>query len=204
MKVGHILYKVNNLDEAVARFKQDGFTVEYGKKKNPYNALIYFSEGPYLELIGNMKLPWIVNFFLKQFGKRKLVERINSWHYSEEGLIGLCIENYYSDLEKEKKIFKNNGQQFFEKRSKRLDVKNRPLKFKVLFPDEIQIPFLMTCFNIDPKPKNYTHPNGIKAISNISFGTKEELIPMIQELCDDKILKLFIGNGVKGLKYKKT
>lgn len=45
MKVSHILYKVNDLDEAVRDWSKEGFTVEYGKTKNPYNAIIYFSEG---------------------------------------------------------------------------------------------------------------------------------------------------------------
>ena len=28
-----------------------GFAVQYGRKKNPINALIYFSNGPYIELL---------------------------------------------------------------------------------------------------------------------------------------------------------
>lgn len=61
----------------------------------------------------------------------------------------------------------------------------------------------MTYFNIDPKPKNFTHPNGVKRIKGISFGTKEEFIPLINELCDDKALKLFLGDSVKDLEYEK-
>ena len=44
MKVGHILYKVNNLEDAVIKFREQGFKVEYGSKSSPHNALIYFSE----------------------------------------------------------------------------------------------------------------------------------------------------------------
>lgn len=36
MKVSHILYKVKDLDEAVRKYRADGFVVEYGKpKKSP-------------------------------------------------------------------------------------------------------------------------------------------------------------------------
>lgn len=35
MKVSHILYKVKDLDEAVRKYRADGFVVEYGKPKNP-------------------------------------------------------------------------------------------------------------------------------------------------------------------------
>jgi len=61
----------------------------------------------------------------------------------------------------------------------------------------------MTYFNIDPKPKNFIHPNGIKEIKGISFGTSEKLIPLIKELCDDSILSLFVGDGVTNLVYEK-
>jgi hypothetical protein len=60
----------------------------------------------------------------------------------------------------------------------------------------------MTYFNIDPKPKNFVHPNGIKRIKRISFGTDKKHISIIEELCDDKILELFIGNGVQEVSYE--
>ncbi|MEM9141537.1 MAG: VOC family protein [Bacteroidota bacterium] len=203
MKVGHILYKVADLDKGVEDFRRQGFTVEYGTRKNRYNALIYFSEGPYLELIGDVKLPAILNFLLRLLGKGKLVERINSWHNSKEGLMALCLENYTQDLESEKTILKKHGQSFFERNTKRLDTKKRSLKFRVLFPDEMKIPFLMTYFSIDPKPKGYVHPNGISKIIGISFGTKEEYIPLIKELCDDPTLKLCVGDEVTDMEFEK-
>ena len=51
MKISHVLYKVNNLEDTVSQFRNQGFTVEYGKKDKPYNALIYFEEGPYIESV---------------------------------------------------------------------------------------------------------------------------------------------------------
>ena len=60
MKLGHILYKVDDLDRAVQEYIEKGFTVEYGRKNNPYNAVIYFAEGPYLELFYNSGMPSFV------------------------------------------------------------------------------------------------------------------------------------------------
>ena len=48
MRAGHIIYKVNDLEYSVQEWKRKGFEVEYGTPENPYNALIYFSEGPYI------------------------------------------------------------------------------------------------------------------------------------------------------------
>lgn len=55
----------------------------------------------------------------------------------------------------------------------------------------------MTYFNIDPKPKNYTHPNGVTGISKVVFGAAQGLIPIIKELCDDPMLELVEGEGIK-------
>ncbi|ROR23451.1 glyoxalase-like protein [Mobilisporobacter senegalensis] len=173
MKVSHIIYKVMNLDEAVEEFREKGFEVEYGSKKNPYNAIIYFSEGPYLELLASSGMPQIMKRVLRTFGKGRFVDRLNYWDNHEEGPCGVALENYKKDLEEEISILKKYKQSYFQMGSRRNDTKGRKLRFTCLFPDELQIPFFMTYFNIDPKPKNFIHPNGVKRIKSISFGTKE-------------------------------
>ena len=125
------------------------------------------------------------------------------WNKEKEGFIELCLENYDTDFKKEEEVLKKYKQGYFITKSKRLDPSNRLLKWKLLFPEEWRIPFLMTYFNIDPKPKKNNHPNGIKKIKIISYGTNAEFIPIINELCDDNILNLFIGNGFLNLEYEK-
>ncbi|HHF4065281.1 TPA: VOC family protein [Haemophilus influenzae] len=71
MRSGHIIYKINNLQLAVKEWRNKGFEVEYGRNKNPINALIYFSEGPYIELLQNTGMPKIVKLLSKLFGKNK-------------------------------------------------------------------------------------------------------------------------------------
>ena len=48
----------------------------------------------------------------------------------------------------------------------------------------------MTYFNIDPKPIKFVHPNGIKNIKKVNLGVTNDLISIINELCDDSILNL--------------
>ncbi|MEM7800146.1 MAG: VOC family protein, partial [Chloroflexota bacterium] len=91
MKLGHILLKVDDLDEAVKEYTEKGFTVEYGKKKNPYNALIYFAEGPYLELFHRSGMPSFAKLILKLIGKKALVDRLNRWDNAKPGLIGVAL-----------------------------------------------------------------------------------------------------------------
>ncbi len=202
VKVSHIIVKVDDLHQAVAEYQDKGFEVEFGSAKNPHNAIIYFSNGPYLELLASTGMPKIMKMILRVFGKGKFVDRLNYWDNHKEGLCGVALENYKKDLNDEKDILKKYNQGYFQMQSGRNDAKGRKLRFTGLFPDELQIPFLMTYFNIDPKPKNFTHPNGVNKIKNISFGTKEEYVPIIQELCDDPTLTLFMGNGIKDLKFE--
>ncbi|WP_313181772.1 VOC family protein [Lacrimispora sp.] len=202
MKTSHIIYKVDDLHQAVKEYKEKGFEVEYGTLKNPYNAIVYFSEGPYLELLASTGMPEFMKRILRMFGKSRLVDRLNYWDNHKGGPCGVALENYKTDLRDEKRILERNKQGYFEMRSRRNDSKGRKLRFTCLFPDEMQLPFLMTYFNIDPKPVNFIHPNGAKRIKNISFGTREELMPMIKELCDDPVLTLFTGSGIKDLEFE--
>lgn len=203
MKLGHILYKVNDLDEAVKEFTKKGFTVEYGKKKNPYNALIYFAEGPYLELFHHSGMPSFVKTILKFFGKQALVHRLNTWENAPEGLIAVALENDRFDVDIEQQILDEANLKYFKGKSGRTDAKGRKLKFRGIMPDDMEIPFFGTKFNINVRPPiDYVHPNGVKQIKSVSFGTKEKFVPVIKQLCDDDGLKLFIGEGVKDLEFE--
>jgi len=204
MKLGHIIYKVDDLDEAVKEYTKKGFTVEYGKKKKPYNALIYFAEGPYFELLENTGMPSFVKKIFRFFGKHALIDRLDTWDNSKEGLIGLALENDRLDLDIEQSILDKANLKYFKGRSGRTDTKDRKLRFMGIVPDDMQIPFFganLHSINVRP-PKDYIHPNGVKKIKSISFGTKEEFIPIINQLCDDEGLKLFIGEGVKDLEFE--
>jgi hypothetical protein len=181
-----------------------GFKVEFGSKNKPHNALIYFSEGPYIELLNKAPVPFYISLVLKLLGKGKVAKRFKYWKNVEEGFFGLCLENYEVDFKREEDILIKHGQKYFITKSSRTDPLNRILKWNLLFPYELKLPFLMTYFNINPKPKNLIHPNRVKKIKRISFGTDKNLIPIIEELCDDKILELVVGNGVHNLTYNKN
>lgn len=202
MKLGHILYKVDDLDSAVRDFRRKGFNVEYGKKKNPYNALVYFSEGPYLELFHYCGMPKAIKRILRFFGSKYLIDRLDIWDQSREGLIGVALESDKFDLIREQRILNKANVGYFKGRSGRTDTKGRKLRFQGVMPDNMEIPFFGTKFNINTRPeKGFIHPNGIRCIKNISFGTKKEFIPVIQQLTDDNGLKLFIGEGVRNLEF---
>ncbi|MDA9338171.1 VOC family protein [Flavobacteriaceae bacterium] len=193
MKVSHVLYKTNNLEASFKEFEKLGYKVVNGSRKKPHNALIYFSEGPYIELLEKAPVSSFLKVILRLLGKGKVVDRFNSWENSTEGFFEICLETNTTNFKKEEKILAKFEEGYFITNSKRIDVSNRVLKWKLLFPNQIKIPFLMTQFNINPKPKNFVHPNKIKRIKQISYSTEASIIPVINELCNDDILQLFIG-----------
>ena len=193
MKVSHVLYKTNNLEASFKEFEKLGYKVVNGSRKKPHNALIYFSEGPYIELLEKAPVSSFLKVILRLLGKGKVVDRFNSWENSTEGFFEICLENNTTNFKKEEKILAKFEEGYFITNSKRIDVSNRVLKWKLLFPNQIKIPFIMTQFNINPKPKNFVHPNKIKRIKQISYSTEASIIPVINELCNDDILQLFIG-----------
>lgn len=195
MKVSHVLFKTNDLKKTFKEFEKSGFKVEYGSKKKPHNALIYFSEGPYIEILEKAPVSSFIKLILRFIGKGYLAERFTSWENAEEGFFEICLENNTSNFRAEKKLLKQLGEKYFVTQSKRIDPMNRILKWKLLFPRQIKIPFLMTPFNIDPKPKNFIHPNKITRIQQVSYVTEPNIVGIINELCNDDRLQLSTGKG---------
>ena len=203
MKLSHILYKSNNLSKAVKQFEEEGFKVEYGSKHNPKNALIYFSEGPYIEILEKAPISNFYMIILRLIGKTHLVNRFNSWKKAEEGYFDICLETYKNDFDDEVQKLNEYKEHYFITKSSRLDPSNRLLKWKLLFPNNIYLPFFMTYFNIDPKPKNFIHPNGVKKINEVSYYTNNSLISIFKKLCDDSAIKLTNQKGEMRVSFKK-
>ena len=204
MKLSHLIYRGRTLDEAVQQFRELGFHVEYGSKHNPQNALIYFSHGPYIELLAHAPLSPLAKFALRFIAKGKVLERLQSWGEGPEGFFEICLENYEDDFRNEESILKRHGEKYFITKSKRLDEQDRLLTWKLLFPLNLKLPFLMTYFNVDPKPKDFIHPNGTKAIKHVRFGASADSLPLLRSLCDDPVLEWFEGSGFGDVTYDTT
>ncbi|MGY8792081.1 MAG: VOC family protein [Cytophagales bacterium] len=59
--LSYVLYKVSNLEGSVIEFQNRGFKVDFGSKNKSHNALIYFSEGPYIELLNKVPVPFCIH-----------------------------------------------------------------------------------------------------------------------------------------------
>lgn len=190
MKVGHILFKVQQLATAVKGFQKKGFRVEYGSRKHPHNALIYFSQGPYIELLEKAPVSALELWALKRVGHRPVSERFHLWEKAPERFFEMCLETRGPDFRQAKEILNRYGLNYFQTRSKRIDPFHRRLRWKLLFPHPHQLPFMMTPFNSNPKPQNFVHPNGVQQIKKVFYPGAPKSMKILRELCDDKILLL--------------
>ncbi len=53
----------------------------------------------------------------------------------------------------------------------------------------------MSYFNIDPKPENYVHPNGIKGISKVVYRTGRKNADALRYLVKDDVLSVVEGDN---------
>lgn len=198
MKLSHILMKVENLDEAVNAYREKGFVVEYGVKKNPYNALIYFSEGPYIELIAGVNMPGIIKVLMRLFGKGYMVDLLDRIESAKPGeYCELALENYKDNLDIERAILKKHGVESCGMPNRRNDTHGRKLRFRLAVPSTPRVPFMMTYFSVDPKPKNFVHPNGVRRVGKVTYRTDAQYFDLIRDLCDDEHLLVEEGHGIE-------
>ncbi|MCR5598612.1 MAG: VOC family protein [Lachnospiraceae bacterium] len=207
MRLGHVIYVVKDLDAAVNEWRSKGFTVEYGKIKKPINALIYFSDGPYIELLKDGGMSSAARKLMRLVGKGEFMDRFDYWADAPEGWTSLCIEKDPGGLEEEIAYLDSVGiKGTYMQNLKRIDTHNRELKYKCYFTHDYNMPFLMSYFNIDPKPREYTHPNGIRGISKVVYKTEKKNADALRHLVQDDILQVIDGDStcIESVEYMKV
>ena len=171
----------------MADFEARGFAVEYGRVKRPYNALIYFSSGPYLELLARTGMPPLLGRLLALSPRGGAARRFLSWDRGPEGLCGLCLEGDASELEEGTTLLNGKGLRL---KPKRVDPHGRELRYEVFFPDDVDLPFLMSHFSTEPRPRDFTHPNGIGSITHVAYPIPERKRDTVLRLSEDDRLEL--------------
>lgn len=190
MKINHLLYKVDNLEESVAFYRNQGFLVEYGREKNPYNALIYFPEGPYIELIHNMNMPGFLRVLLKLCGKKKFAEGMISQENAAQGFIRICFECEEGKRADACEIYKKNNIKIEKIKVKRTDTKGRQLVCNTIFPEEAELPFVKTLFSNEEELHQIKHPNGAHRIVGLEYGVLQKDKKILEDLNTDQMMKI--------------
>lgn len=207
MKIGHVIYAVKDIDKAVKEWTERGFTVEYGKTRKSHNAYIYFCEGPYIELVEGGGMSKFRRKTLALFKGKAIAQRFDDLAEHPEGWACMCIEKESGNLESEVDYLRSigiNGK--YVKSGHRIDSKNRNLKYKCYYTYDYNMPFLMTYFEgADPKPIDYIHPNGIRAISRVVYRTTKKYANTLRGLVKDDRLEIVetFNTGIEKVVFKR-
>lgn len=199
MNISHLLYKVDDLAEAVQRFRDMGFQVEYGKEKDPYNALIYFMDHSYIELIENMHITSFLKVLLKLFRMNEYLESSLEQEKMDEGFFRAAFNMEKKDKALLKKGYREilNCSTFFAPVSRK-DIHGNTLKCKCLLPSNAKYPFFNT--NLDGGDIwGIEHPNGINGIKKLVYSATEGEIQFFKGLSIDR--RIEIVGGSRGIDY---
>ncbi|QLB23656.1 hypothetical protein A6B44_02410 [Pasteurella skyensis] len=195
MRAGHIVYAVDNLEKAINEWREKGFYVEYARKSKKLNAIIYFSQGPFIELLDVKSIPKIALLIFSLFGGKAMVDRMKLYDITDGNNAILCIEKNEGGLDDEIEFLANNGKKGnYLKNNRRKTPDGKLLKWKLFMPFDLTLPFLMSYYNIDPKPKNFVHPNGVSRVKSLKLVTNKDSIAILNQLLDDDTIILEEGS----------
>lgn len=203
MNISHLLYKVDDLDDSVNRFRDMGFKVEYGKKKDPYNALIYFSDHSYIELIENMHITSFLKFMLKLFRMDDYLESSLEQEKLNEGFFRIAFHMKKDEME----LLKERYKEILKCKTilvpvSRKDIHGYILKSKCLLPSNARYPF----FNTDLKGGNVwneQHPNNINGIEKIVYSAQKEELKFMRNIpIDSRVEVIDGGRGIDYIEFK--
>lgn len=188
MDLGHVVSMVSDLPRAVAELSGRGLAVEYGSATRPRNALAYFSQGPYLELLRDTGAPRLLGALASRSRSPRMqaLARLSSWN-RRSGLCALCLEGTRDELEAATAVL--GGGLRTGSRS-RTDPSGRTLSYEAFFPADPDLPFVMTHFSVDPRPRDFTHPGGARCISRIELPLPQAKQALVRSLCPDPALVL--------------
>jgi hypothetical protein len=194
MSVGHIVYKAEDLQAAVEEFRERGFEVEYGRPKNPRNALVYFSQGPYLEIRTGVTMPAFVRRYLRLIGQGRMVDASDAVASMPEGYCRVVFEVEREDFGRLKAICRGRGVRTITTPISRKDSHGRRLTCLCLSPDDWALPMFVTRFAADTH-RGAPHPNGTTRIDHIVFEGTQTAVEVCRLAGADDLLTCRLGAG---------
>lgn len=201
MRITQIVYKVDDLAEASAQASCKGLVAEYGRKKNPYNAFIYFSDETFLELVDNMGIPRMIKGIMRIFNRR-FVKRFEQWDKAGEGPLGIGIQvTKYQIFQIEKYLKEKYQIRSFRLTSKRKDVHNVVFEAKCLFPENAYLPFFVTKYRNSGDGVLHKNLNGDKRVKHLDITLQEKEYEIVKDLFSKFELWDDLGASIEKGKY---
>ena len=177
MHLDHIIIHVDSLEKAIEDFTHVGFNVCPGRAgKKQYNAMIYFKEGPYLELLAPSTFPWFLHglhvthlsSFLGYFGARVahfigMKKRVMDWAIGVE------------DIHAYRKTLASHGAFSKVIFMSKVNCLGEKVSWNLFAPQCFELPFFISSYtpHIVPAPSFCEHENGIISLKKMCYLWRE-------------------------------
>lgn len=211
LNVSHIQYKVDDIHKAVQEFRDAGFQVEWGRRpEKADNALIWFEEGPFIELFEMSRLYYYCAPLMSLMYGKTAKSRWVHWYRSKEGWCDFALEAADQELVKKEHI--QEIQSFTEKcgantskiiNGSRTKTDGEVVKYAYFTTKPLGLPFVVSSYIPKQRPDSIAHPNGALGVTELNVQMKEGLIPIVKAMTKgDSILNVVGGKENKLLSVK--
>lgn len=206
LKCSHILCKVDDISKVVRNYEALGFCVQWGSApERALNAMIWFEEGPFIELF---QIPKSLMFFIPPLGLifgRAAGRRWAYWAKAEEGWCDVALEpderaalfgqlQYAGRVEQLAAIRQSLREAGLATSRLIHGSRTRPdrtkVKYSLFATEPLGLPFVVSVYDPPQRPGKIRHPNGATGIEWVRMGVAAEHLPAMQLLAaGDKWLR---------------
>lgn len=178
LPLDHVVISVSNLKKSVEQFKSYGFQVEYGGQNGPtHNALIFFKDGKYIELISLrskfIKILLKARLLIRSLGSNnskaiELSDRFLTWFSEEPSLCDWCLR--CEDMDESAAALQKQGHSMTDiEQFKRVRPDGKIAEWLLSGTETRSLPFLIQDISSPdirvPYVNNCNHDNGVIGIS---------------------------------------
>lgn len=188
LRCSHVLCKVDDIGAAVRDFTELGFTVTWGgAPERAHNALIWFAQGPFIELFelprafAGLRVP-----FTAAYG-RSAGSRLAHWAGRGEGWRDLALETDDTDLAATRARLRAAGLHASKVvRRSRVRPDGQRVRYQFLAAGPAALPFVVSAYDPPQRPAEVVHPNGAEGVETIRYGLPDRQRALLDTLLDDQ------------------
>lgn len=204
MRCSHILHRVDDIHAAVRAFQQVGFTVVYGRRPDrSSNALIWFEEGPFIELVRVPRLSLPLRWAVQLYGGRGLRRRVERWAGQDHSWIDVSVETDDESIGAERDRLVAAGVPMSRiLNMRRATPDGVTLRWQLAVPQDPSLPFAMSAYRPSARPERVVHANGATAVARVHVAVPATTRAAWQSLLDgtDPWIRLADGDGDDGVR----
>ena len=212
LKCAHVICKVSDIKQAVIDFRKLGFSVEWGSNpKKADNALIWFNEGPFIELFEEKSFYYKFNKMISIFCGSAAGNKLRKWYLMKEGwcdVAGEDINNNENIIEDAKANCKQLDD--LRKKIQRIDLdtskvikwsRRKPngkiVRYSIFYLSPVEYPFVVSKYDSLQRPRKIVHENGALEIEKIIISVPPKMIKKYMYLFkNDSRIEIRKGNSL--------